>query len=439
MRPLYLFLKITLQFALRVFFSKIRFVNAPKKIKNRTIYISNHPSGFMDPLMIAVLQRPKVFFMTRSDLFTKVTRPLLWACQMLPIYRSTDDDVKKNDAVFEECFRLLKRKDGLLLFGEGISDERFVRRIKPLKKGAGRIAFGFMEKFNWELDLNIVCVGLNYEDPTRMRSQAVIVNSDPIPMSDFKELHDENPATALNELMKEVNVRLRKLATDVKDKTLLEMHEQVMQITRKGMNVDNHDPKLSLVDRQQYSNQLGDFFNDLPEEKTEGFTKLQDKLKSYFQLLKRSKLEEKYISEKQEKGKLAVGMNLFHLILGLPIFILGVIHMGPVYLLVKKLVEGGMKRRVFWSSVKVAMGMILHGLYNLVFIWAFYYLVYPSVWLGILYFFTIPGLTFIYAYFYRGQFFDWQKRKKIGKANIEPFMKRRTELVELIKKEIPVA
>ena len=439
MRPLYLFLKTTLQFGMRVYFSKIRFVNAPKKFKSRTIYISNHPSGFMDPLIIAVLQRPKIFFMTRSDLFTKVTKPFLWACQMLPIYRSMDDDVKKNNSVFEECFQLLRKKNNLLLFGEGISDEVFIRRIKPLKKGAGRIAFGFMEKFDWELDLNIVCVGINYENPTKMRSQALISNSDPILMMKYKELYEENPAMALNQLMKEINPILRAQATDVKDKTLAPMHENVMSITRKGMNPDNHDPKISIVERQKYSKKLANWFNDLEKEKSESFENLQEKLAAYFQLIKRSKLEDKYIYETQEKGKLSTGKNIVKMIFGWPLFLLGVIHMGPIYVFVKKFVEGKMRRKVFWSSAKTVMGMVLHGLYNLVFIWAFYYMVYDSVWLAILYFFTIPGLSFIYAYNYRLSFIDWQKRKKINKTNIEGFVKRRKELEELIQTEIPIA
>ena len=59
--------------------------------------------------------------------------------------------------------------------------------------------------------------------------------------------------------------------------------------------------------------------------------------------------------------------------------------------------------------------------------------------LAILYFFTIPGLSFIYAYNYRLSFIDWQKRKKINKTNIEGFVKRRKELEELIQTEIPIA
>lgn len=439
MRPLYLFLKISLQFGLRVYFSKIRFVNQPKKRKSRTIYISNHPSGFMDPLMVAVLQKPKVFFMTRSDLFTKVTKPFFWACQMLPIYRSMDDDVKKNHDVFEECFSLLEKRNNLLLFGEGISDEVFIRRVKPLKKGAARIAFGFMEKHNWEKDLQVACVGINYENPTKMRSQVVMNNSQSVSMMKYKELYDQNPATAITALMKDVNVMLRALVTDVKDKKLAPMHENVMKITRKGMNPENHDPKISVVERQKYSKELSDWFNGLEEEKTEGFNDLQGKLDMYFRLLSRSKLKEKFVFEKQKNGKLSNGRHIVKLLFGFPLFILGVIHMGPIYKFVKSFVEGKMKRKVFWSSAKTVLGMVLHGLYNLIFIWAFYYMVYPSVWLGILYFFTIPGLSFIYAYGYRNTFFEWRERSVVNKADLAPFYKKRDEIVALIEQEIPKA
>jgi 1-acyl-sn-glycerol-3-phosphate acyltransferase len=95
----------------------------------------------MDPLVVASLRLPIVFFMTRSDVFTPISRPLLWASHMLPIYRQHDgEDTKaKNEEVFQKCSRILSFGRNLLIFGEGFTDDTFVRRLKPVKKGAVRI------------------------------------------------------------------------------------------------------------------------------------------------------------------------------------------------------------------------------------------------------------------------------------------------------------
>ena len=105
MRILYLILFFSLKYAFRIFFRNRERVNSRAKFLGRTIYVSNHPASFLDPLVIAGLQMPVVFFMTRSDVFTAISRPFLWACHMLPIYRQQDggDTKDKNEKVFKKC------------------------------------------------------------------------------------------------------------------------------------------------------------------------------------------------------------------------------------------------------------------------------------------------------------------------------------------------
>ena len=154
MRFFYLILKIVLQYSLRIYYPRQKIVNRQRNFFGRTIYVSNHAASFMDPLVIGGLQRPIIFFMTRSDVFTPVMRPILWLAHMLPIYRQHDgEDTKaKNDETFTKCTRVLSFGRNLLIFGEGFTDDVFVRRLKPVKKGAARIGFGTLEAMNWEKD-----------------------------------------------------------------------------------------------------------------------------------------------------------------------------------------------------------------------------------------------------------------------------------------------
>src|SRR5690554_7341185 len=75
MRPLYFLLKFLLKITLWIYYPRFKNVNKPKKRFARTIYMSNHASSFMDPLVVAGTQRPIIFFMTRSDIFTPLMRP----------------------------------------------------------------------------------------------------------------------------------------------------------------------------------------------------------------------------------------------------------------------------------------------------------------------------------------------------------------------------
>ena len=152
MRPLYFFLKYLLKYTLWVYYPRLITVNKPKRRFARTIFACNHSASFMDPLVVAQSQPPIVFFMTRSDVFTPALKPILWASHMFPIYRDIDGEntKEKNENVFRKCYRILKYGRSLLIFSEGFTDDVFIRRLKPVKKGAVRIGFGALEDMNWE-------------------------------------------------------------------------------------------------------------------------------------------------------------------------------------------------------------------------------------------------------------------------------------------------
>ena len=117
--------------------------------------MSNHQGSFMDPLFIASQRKPIVFFMTRSDVFNKFSRPFLWAAHMLPIYRQRDgvDTKVKNAKIFEKTNVVLNGNRNILIFGEGFTDDRIQRRLHPIKKGPARIGFSALEYTNWNKEI----------------------------------------------------------------------------------------------------------------------------------------------------------------------------------------------------------------------------------------------------------------------------------------------
>ena len=146
MRFLYFLLYYILNYTLRLYFKNIKVHNKPSKY-GKTIFVSNHAASFMDPLVIAAFNRSVVYFLTRSDVFTSFTKPIFWTAHMLPIYRQRDgvNTKEKNNEVFRKCTETLLRNRSLLIFGEGVTDDKFVRRLKSLKKGALRIGFTTLE------------------------------------------------------------------------------------------------------------------------------------------------------------------------------------------------------------------------------------------------------------------------------------------------------
>lgn len=392
-------------------------VNSPKQLFGRTIYVSNHASSFMDPLIIAGFNRPSVFFMTRSDVFTTFSKPFLWAAQMLPIYRQLDgkDATKKNEAVFKRCARILSIGQNLLIFGEGFTDDTFIRRLKPVKKGAVKIGFLAIEKMNWKKKVYICAVGVNYSDPKEMRSDLLISYSNKICLNDYREEYEENPAKITTDLTKKVELLMQEQLTDNRNLELAPVHENIMKITRKGMNLPNFDKKLSLVNRWKYSRKLALWLNDDVRDQ-EQLLALKTLLEEYNASLEKKNVSEELLFWKKENPAGSRTKEILYLIFMTPLAFIGAIHAGWQYLWVKKFTEKTMKRPVFWSSVKMFLGVILIAFSNMALLAILYNVLDLGIsgWWYWLYFFVVIGIT-------APIFYDWlttlKRYKEKGRIN----------------------
>jgi len=434
MRILYIIMSLTFPYALKMFFRRIKTVNAPKQFFGRTIYVSNHPASFMDPIMIPAFTRPIVFFMTRSDVFTKLLKPFFWACHMLPIYRQQDegDGKAKNEKVFETCSRLLKYGRNLLIFGEGFTDDVFIRRLKPVKKGAVRIGFTTLENINWKKKIYIAAVGCNYTKPNQMRSDFLISYSDKICLNDYKEEYLEHPSKVITELTKHIERLMQEQITHVQKRKLAPFHEMIMMITRKGMNPDSYDKSISLVERWKYSQRLANWLNTQDLEENEELDSLHADTENYFKLLKRVQLEDKYVFWKTENPSGSRAKELLYLFLFFPFALIGLIHCFIPYFFIKRFVEKSFKRKVFWGSSKLVMGKLTIGLLNIPLISVFYHYVYPSWWLAIGYYSTI-GLTGLAAYMWFTHLKTFRTKGIVNNTNVEIFIIKRDKLKNRIQ------
>lgn len=434
MRPLYLFVWWCLSYSLRLFYRRIETVNSPKSFFGRTIYMSNHAASFMDPLVVACFRKPIVFFMTRSDVFTPISKPLLWSVHMLPIYRQLDgvNTKEKNEEVFLECSKVLKSKRSLLVFAEGFTDDKFVRRLKPIKKGAVRIGFSALEYINWSEKIYLAGVGCNYTEPNRMRSDLLISTSDPICLNDYRKQYESNPSKVITELTLLAEKVMKEQITHIENPHLTDLHESIMIFTRRGMNSESFERNLSLKTRYEYSRNLAKWINLQP---TENLEPLKEVFKNYFDILSKRNLNHEDIY-RFEKNTYRNTQNIVKIILLLPFSILGITHCLIPYLLVKSFVEKKFKRSVFWGSTKMLLSMIVLGLLNLPILFLFDDIFHVSNWWGLAYYLLIGlfGLSFYVS-------MQWIKEiyriSKLKKENLEELVEKRNQLYSLIKKVIP--
>ena len=406
MKILYLTFYVLFNLGVRLYFKRVRTLNIKRKGLGRTIYVSNHPAAFMDPLVIALYGNRVVHFMARADVFKPIFKPIFTAAHMLPIYRQLDggDTREKNKQVFLKTSELIRKNGNILIFGEGFTDEVFIRRVKPIKKGAFRIGFSALEAMNWEHKVYVVGIGCNYSAPNMARSDFLLASADPICLNDYRSDYEENPSRIISVLTAILEADIKNSIIHVENQEWLEFHDHAMKLTRQGMDPLCYDDSYSLEQRYQYGRQLAKTLNDKSEEELAQLDLLKSEITAYFKGLASLNISEneRYLNASKSWG---IPKRLLTMLVSLPFALLGLIHAGLWYLLVKRFVEKVFKRPVFWGSSKLIILLSLVGIVNIPFIFliADYF-----ACLGTAYSYLIGFLYYIFIWFYAFMAYAWK-------------------------------
>ncbi|MCP4458985.1 MAG: hypothetical protein GY816_13335 [Cytophagales bacterium] len=203
---------------LKTYFNNIEFEGREKIPKDKPfILVVNHQNAFLDPIIAALLiPWLHCHFLTRSDVFNKWTSYFLETIKMHPIYRIRDgiDQLGKNQEVFDNCTKLFENNSPVLVFPEGNHGENHY--LRPLKKGAARIAFHAQQKM--EKELMIVPCGLNYFAHRTPRTKLISVYGDPISVKKYLKGYQEDKQKGLKNLTNNMAIEMKKCLI-IPDKT----------------------------------------------------------------------------------------------------------------------------------------------------------------------------------------------------------------------------
>ena len=291
---------------------------------------------------------------------------------------------------------------------------------------------------NWEKDDYLHAVGVNYSDPNKLGSDVVVSNSNPILLNDYKEKYIQNPNKVIADLTNELERLMQDQLTHVKDKEWSNFHEYVMRLTKKGMNAVDYDKDLKLLERWNYSRNLANWVNVPENVENENLMGLRVKLAVYFDRFKTSYFDEIHLTQLYNKSFNKVNDLLYFLFLA-PVFLIGLIHNFPAYLWVKRFVEKSFKRKVFWGSVKMLMGALINGVYNILLVLLLNKLIFQSAPIAWTYFLIVPPLSGVIAYSYAKKIQNFKIMQRLKVENVSDLLEQRTQLIQDIKTYIPVA
>jgi len=172
---IYKILKIWANLSFRIYFRRI-FLSGVENIPKdaAVLFIVNHPNSFLEACLVASFQHRELHFLVRGDMFEKKwLKPILKWSNQIPIFRFKDgfSKLKKNKSTFDESFKVLQQNKALLIFPE--ASTQMVRFLRPLQKGAARLAIGAIEEYQVK-ELYVVPTGVFYTSANKVRSEVLL-------------------------------------------------------------------------------------------------------------------------------------------------------------------------------------------------------------------------------------------------------------------------
>jgi len=211
--PLKLLVTITSLF----YFKKIRVVglgNIPTK--GPVIYAITHQNSLLDAYLSNGFSWRSPYYLVRADIFKhKTIDKLMRSIRTLPVYRIRDgyDSIKKNDQIFDTTKEIMIKGGVVAIFPEG--SHSMTHRLRPLKKGIARMAFMAEAVTDFNLNIQIVPFGINYDSYLKSSSRTLVNVGKPISMADYKQsfLEDENKAFRL--MLSDLSLKMKSLIVHI--------------------------------------------------------------------------------------------------------------------------------------------------------------------------------------------------------------------------------
>ncbi len=360
---LYNLLKTLFRITFRYFF-KNTFRKYPERFpeKGPLIICANHPGAFLDPIVIAASSKRRIYFLAKAAVFKgKFAKWLLPKFNMIPIYRKQDDpsQMHKNDETFSKCHEHLLAGDAILIFPEGISATE--RKLREIKTGAARIALGAFAASGFKTDVQIICIGLNYDDPHLFRQDVLMNYSEPISVKDYQAQYKENPTEAARLLTLEIRARLENGLIHIEHEEADGITRQIEKLYRSEIVGDKiTSPQLKARELEMIRN-ISIAVKHFLQHDREKVKDIVNKVRSYYW-----KLDEMGFSDKLMRSGKKSGSRYFYwlgeialIIFGFPLFIYGATVNYIPFTLASFLSRNIVKARDFFGAIGVASGMFL--------------------------------------------------------------------------------
>ena len=352
----YLFLKYLMRLALNSYFRVIKVSgqeNIPKE--GPILFVSNHPSTLMDPIVIGVFVQHEIYFLAAAEFMGKGLLKFImekWF-NMIPIYRPSTQPSKSvnNKLIFEKCFSHFKSRGSILIFPEGTSVTQ--KRLLPVKTGAARMVLG-AEK-DGSPSIAVIPIGLNYSDPHTFQSELFVSIGKPIYTAELglDVMNDEFEKA--QKLTEEIEIQLKENVIHLEDEKLDSIFSKIRILAQRQFQ-DSPKEKRPLDTRFHLDQQIQDGLHFYNEHHPEVIEMMNHKLDNYLNRARFYGLHD--VSVFQASPKIS-WYDYGRIIVGTPIFAFGFLANALPYYLTIWIFRRLKVSESFHGSIGFSIGIVL--------------------------------------------------------------------------------
>ena len=324
------------------------------------IFAPNHQNALMDPLAVVCTNPLQSVWLARADIFQlKATQPILKYLKILPIYRIRDgkENLSNNEHIFQQVIHILEDKHSIALFPEAAHSGK--RQMLRHKKAIPRIALEAEDKNHFNLDLQIVPVGIFYDHYWKFNRSIIVEYGKSIGIDKYKAEYTENPQKAMMSLRDEIYSQLEPLTLNIKSLNYYQEYENMRQLAGEAYSNRKFFSENQFLQLFYAERELVKEIEKLEETNPDYFKNLLDNTSEYLDSLKKAGLSDSEVRISETATWYRYFSELILIIFSLPIFLFGFVF-NALPLVILRIISGKMlKDKAFLSTFNFTIGLFV--------------------------------------------------------------------------------
>jgi len=430
----YAFVKVLAYYTFWLSHKRIAVIGKENIPRNKPIiFAPNHQNALMDPLAVLLTNYTQPVWMARADIFKlKATRPVLNFLKIVPVYRIRDGkkNLSKNKRTFDIAVRVLENKKAIALFPEAAHTGK--RQMIMHKKAIPRIAFLAEEKSDFNLDVQIVPVGIYYNHYWSFNRSVLINYGKPIHVAGYEKIFRENEHTAIIALRDEIYKAMLSLVLNINSREFYDDYELMLKIAGPRYARTKNFNRDKFINRFFSDKELTGKIELLEKQDPESFKSLIGEIRLLNRQLVKLHLQGSNVRKLRSSDYVLLFVQLVAGIFSLSLFLPGFIFNGLQFLILRKVISNKVKDPLFRGSFNMVAGMLLFPVIHIVIATALG-IAAGSLFLALFLFLVmlpLGKLSYQLFGFYR------QIIRNIRIADINIFRNRELSSIVLLKKEV---